>query len=526
MKNVLILILLSFSVYSCSNFYGTRSIAEVDVEVVSGLNFFEPNEKTSELLEQVADVEKLDSFLQKEIDKINLWVKQSAANYEVKFTKVKLEDGVLAKVVPEINGDKLIVQLKITPEGLKNPFVVMEELIHLYQITNAPISWGKFKNGFNSYVHAYHWAEVVWNAGSGSKVAEAQLARNKMEAALANQDAFETYSPLLKGSNREIAPEYFEKRLAQAQEDLLEKTKVAKKFLSEAQKKFEARKVIFDELEDNAEKFDDLVAKNDRKGVKKLLENYLPWELMEPSEKTSWINWLDAMEKPIKANRQLVFRGMYDDVIHKNEEKEVYLFSTLINKNQGNYNRRLRSLTTFREKPFSIKYLRLNDREIPYITKGVLSSSITTMMYNHSVEALGSPFLSTANLDVAMKFGPRQLGAFLIDERRLMPNPLPDSKYTYQHERLVPLVIFPDEVVHFHDYKADDQGISIVKPEIRKAHFKATLEKKLGRAITKEEASGYKSNGEFLDYGFKRLKNLFTPSRPTAGCLVLMEKFL
>jgi hypothetical protein len=48
-----------------------------------------------------------------------------------------------------------------------------------------------------------------------------------------------------------------------------------------------------DKFEDRQEKLDDLILKNDRAGLRKMLEAYLPWAVMEPVEANTWRIWLD-----------------------------------------------------------------------------------------------------------------------------------------------------------------------------------------------------------------------------------------
>jgi hypothetical protein len=236
---------------------------------------------------------------------------------------------------------------------------------------------------------------------------------------------------------------------------------------------------------------------------------------MEPSEVTAWKGWLDALEKPLRENQKLVFRGMYDDTIMKAADGTPFLMSTMLSRNQGNYTRRLRSFATMRDK-FGSRQLR--DSTTEYTLKGVDPPSLSVMMGNHAVEAKGSPFLSVADYDTATRFGPRKLGAFLVDERRLMPNPLPPSKYLWQEEKLVPLILFPDEVVYFHDYWGNPvPGVGPRDPLNRKKHFIAEVESRLGRKLTADEIGGPREGVEFLEGAFKRFTSIAAPGSGEEG---------
>jgi hypothetical protein len=218
------------------------------------------------------------------------------------------------------------------------------------------------------------------------------------------------------------------------------------------------RRAVIDALDKASEdqQFKTLIANNDRKGVSKLLKQYLPWEQMAPFEKKFWENHLNIIENPLPLDQRiLVYRGIDDDVIYAaNEggqalEKEsaqkdgkVFLMSTMMTKNQGTWNRRLRSLTAMNE-----KFIATNDNGSSEYTK---SARVTTMFFNHSREPKGSPFLSlTPSFEVAQRFGSKKMSAYLLDPREMSYNFA--SKYKNEIEFLMPLMVFPDEVVYFYD---------------------------------------------------------------------------
>lgn len=214
------------------------------------------------------------------------------------------------------------------------------------------------------------------------------------------------------------------------------------------------RKELLEELDnlDDSKQFRNLVANNDKKGVGNLLRKYLPWEDMAPIESKFWNNYLDVLENPLPLEKKvLVYRGIDDDYFHPLSvdgkrlsqddalrESKGFLMSTILVKNQGSWNRRLRSLES------------MNNKYIGTIVDGdsTVSSTarISTMFYKHSLEPKGSPFLSfTPGKNTSYLFGKHKAGIFLIDPRLLMVNAF--SGFKGELEFLLPFAVFPDEVV-------------------------------------------------------------------------------
>lgn len=221
-----------------------------------------------------------------------------------------------------------------------------------------------------------------------------------------------------------------------------------------------ARRTIIDVLDKVSEdqQFKTLIANNDRKGVSKLLKQYLPWEQMAPFEKKFWENHLDIIENPLPLEqRVLVYRGIDDDIIYAaneagqtldkeiaEKEAKVFFMSSIITKNQGTWNRRLRSLTAMNE-----KFIGTDLNGDSEFTK---SARITTMFFNHSREPKGSPFLSlTPSFEIAKRFGDNKMSAYLVDPRAMSYNYA--SNYKIEVEYLLPLTVFPDEVIYLYDSK-------------------------------------------------------------------------
>jgi hypothetical protein len=488
------------------------------------LSFFGPDEDTQKWMQALlGGKENPEAVLSREIERINKRFK-GKFNFFVDYqvSRESLAGNALAGIVPVIGKDGALgIRLQISAKGLENPAVVLEEIVHLYQITNAPAAWADGEAPLKSFIGPLHWLEVTWNAAQGSRRAQMLLARHELETVSVARDAAEYYSAMFStpalGSTLK---QYFDARTSHAEEILADATKVAKSEQTTRTHTYETTKAVMDGLERQKDKLDDLVARNDRAGVRKLVEKYVPWALLEPSEAQAWKKWLDAMERPNLKNRKLVFRGMYDDRIMTGENGAQFLFSTILSRNQGNYTRRLRSLSTMRERfgqePIEVYYVR-DKSPHAFSIEGQGMPEVSMMMYNHSIKAQGSPFLSVSNFDVARDFGARKIGAFLIDEARLMPNALAYPKYAYQQEWLVPLIIFPDEVVYIHDYDNDPKGTIPMDPELRKKDYLGRVAKALGRKVTKEESDGLPETKDFLREGLRRLVDLWPQTQANSA---------
>ncbi len=297
--------------------------------------------------------------------------------------------------------------------------------------------------------------EMYYNAYNGDPVALSNFARmrQKVASSLLDSDPLDNYfsENLIKWNQTAGLYEKLE---------LIELKK---------QKKLEAvRKLALDALDSASEdqQFKTLVAKNDRIGVTELLKQYLPWEQMPPFEKKYWENYIEVVLNPLPIEeRILLFRGLADDKLHpaykdgieipiKQAEKEgnVFVLSTVLARNQGSWNRRLRSLTSMYNKSIASRTSLRNKKPDNSYTR---SARIMTMMANHSSTPFGSPFLSlTHSYDVALGFALGKIGVYTIDPRMLAYNiasvslAVNPKDMSDELEALIPLTIFPEDVGH------------------------------------------------------------------------------
>jgi hypothetical protein len=396
--------------------------------------------------------------------------------------------------------------LKYTEKALQEPELLARDLTILEGL--------KFR--FSSKM-IYTTSENLYNAQNGSvmgkqktatsdySLLKSQVSRNEIE----NEFSFGD-EQLKERIKAEVSKELIEveKTNALLQEQALKTEKDRYKTLE----KWRHDTRILDKYEAQKNKLNDLILKNDRKGVRKMIEAYLPWPVMEPFETQAWKLWLEAIEHPNSENTVTALRGVdySTDKIQRltlaNGKERIAFMAPLLTKNQGNYTRRLRSLTTKREQ------------------NGRFSSTVPGVMlneqfYSHSKDPKGSSFLSfTIAPEVAINFKGVKLAknpegkdvyisnggllAVRIDARRLFPNLT--SGHLEEVEYLAPLVIFPDEIVAFQDF-ADST----------KDNFKEFYDKLMQKTGLSFPSAYTKMKSEYAPAGLKFMME--TSKQPLAG---------
>lgn len=225
----------------------------------------------------------------------------------------------------------------------------------------------------------------------------------------------------------------------------------------------------------------ELVARNDRKGVVKLLKKYLPLQTMGPFERKFWELHLEAMQSPVPFDQRVViYRGMrggrHNDVmgidgISRDEairDTRGFIFSNMfLDGKEHNWNRQLKSLGGNRNGDVGLMDYGVDNQ----------SSSLSTLFANHAGSSKGSPMISfTPDFNVA-SHGTRRI-AILIDPRLLHYNFM--SHLLQETEFFVPLFVFPDEVVGIWDH-------AITENKSANDYFKQQLEKLIERYYGKTQ---------------------------------------
>jgi hypothetical protein len=358
---------------------------------------------------------------------------QSAFNG--KFTTVMNESKSLPKDIAfkielDVIDSKYVVRVLYSAEGFFHP----ESMQALYNMISA-IS----KSGTTPFNTPYSVFEMYYNARERDLESLdnfLKMRANTNASSIGSSTGFELGQDIeeVKAMRESLAPEI-------------------KKLNKDRKVKEAARKAIMDQLDKASqdEQLKSLVARNDRAAVADLLKKYLPYEDMAPFEKRFWDQYIEVIRHPLPhQERILVYRGIDDDFIHQAvidgvevdkeasiKEGKAFLMSTGLVKNQGSWNRRLRSLESMNE-----KFIATVNNSSEYAR----SARISTIFKQHSKEAKGSPFLSfTPNIGVASNFGYKRTSAFLLDPRVIQYNYT--SGFESEKEFLAGLITFPDDLV-------------------------------------------------------------------------------
>lgn len=377
-----------------------------------------------------------------------------------------------SRIQIEFTPTHIQVNLTLSEAAAKNPEMAITDILLVHSIVR-----GTYDNNFDIKVNNYtisrfvesnirpaNFNELLTNARMGSLTAQARLTEVKMtllkEITLsgnlagldsARQQAIETLSQQLP------------QQVAAAQKMQRNQEKELARWRKEtgALEKYEAM---------NA-KLNDLILANDRSGVKKMIETYLPWAVMEPMEVQSWKTWLDAIENPSK-DTVIAFRGLdyKTDKLQRTSDGRIGMLSTVLTANQGSYTRRLRSLSTNRIKNGDSQSTEATGTKVEGASSlNIVHSKIYDQFKAHSRDPKASSFLSfTYSPSVANRFSgggvmetvdgktvekiKGGVVAVQVDRRRMVPNLV--SSYTSEIELLAPLIIFPDEVIAFEEGQA------------------------------------------------------------------------
>ena len=293
------------------------------------------------------------------------------------------------------------------------------------------------------------------------------------------------------------------------------------------------RKSALDALDKalEAKQLKTMVAKGDRAGVANLLKKYLPWEEMAPFEKQFWETYLEVVAKPVPLEqRVLIYRGLDEDAIYKaatkgaelTEEEAItdskaFIMSTLLVKNQGSWNRRLRSLEAMNDKYIT----RAKSEEFSDVSR------ISVMFSNHSGEPKGSPFISfTPNIKIAEEFGSKRISSYLIDPRLLNYNYT--SIFDHEIEHLLPLTTFPDELVGIADVELiKDQGLNPDRHKYLEKRLEQLITEEYGAAKKGEIITKIKRNSySFFKKNYAKMPAVKTGKSPASSNLAFYKKFL
>ncbi len=347
---------------------------------------------------------------------------------------------------PKLSAD---VAFKMDLEvGLNSYKITLTHAENRVSLASASEFSNFMNNTFRTYYNTtYSLAELLYNAKEGNLMSLsvlAKLRRDNVKNSIAGAYYGTAATPELKDSLQ-----YWEDKVLEFEKAERVEAKTRKKIQ-------EQRKAIIDKLDKATEdkQFKTLVAKNDRKGVAELLRTYLPWEQMPPFEKKYWETQLDIMVNPLPMDKRImIYRGIQDDMINSSivdgvelskdkalKEHKIFLMSTILTKNQGSYNRRLRSLTAMYEKTIT------THGESSTYTR---AARISTMFAVHAGGPVGSPFMSfSPRYAVAHNFGEDRKTVFFLDPRALTYN---TSGLAGEVEFLLPLVTFPDELGAVYD---------------------------------------------------------------------------
>lgn len=419
----------------------------------------------------------------------------------------------------EVDPKGVVVQFNIDKIALENPSLALTNFVMLNLIirkANPYLSGSQLSNLSQLMSHI----EVLKNAQAGSPVAQEYVAR--LELVNLNNLYLASDMPQF-----DLFKSQLEIEKQKAADKATAMHEIAKKYIVAQQKKIDRWREetqVLEKYESMDEKLNDLILNNDRKGVADMLRAYLPWAVMEPVEAKTWQLWIEAIEKPNKSKTTIAFRGI-DYATDKVQRKKtatgesIGLMSTVLTKNQGSYTRRLRSLSVNRLKNGS--------------ADGSPNIRMTTQILRHTSDPVASNFLSFSySPGEAAQFSGRDKpngesgGGFIavkVDSRRFRPNLFTIGG---EAELLVPLIIFPDEVLKYREGKfhADtdlEEFEKFVKDvsKIAKIDFIDVNGYSLQNTLVNEKQT---LRDVFNEDGYRFFSEIFPKSLPANSCSKVM----
>ncbi len=409
---------------------------------------------------------------------------------EIQFSS-QLPSDQLSSLTPMFNEEgEFEVLLRMDHRYSKNSVFLLEELARLKGIFNFGINWKVDQDGqvlpldefMGLGIHqssiGLSWAELWQSESKGSQLAAREMGDLELRLLRYSRYALRSFRLFKKLSEQQLIrdvgslaawhkikisnggdlatvwTQYYDGR----EKQLIDNSKgLAKRVRLELSHKknllaADAEKAINDRqnapFNNDVEFLYSMVASNDREGVARLLETFMPWQMMEPFEFGIWKEWVSAIRSPNRENSILLFRGV--DSKNKLEtagkEKDALgfeshsFYSNFLGHGRGSLVERIQSYKNMRE---AIGLFR--DQSITRVIP-----KISTIMRNHASNAHRSPFISfTLDPKVAASFV-TEGGGFLvarIDTRRTLPNIM--SALKHEFEVFVPLIVFPDEVVSY-----------------------------------------------------------------------------
>lgn len=416
---------------------------------------------------------------------------------------------------PELDKESTVVlRVDIDPRYLQDPAT-------LITIKNQLRELAQTFDGIRTFFHDHRqWVETFWNAQAGDPDAKLELKRYELHSLKNSEERWKAKIDTVKFPyDKKIVQTTFDRRKKLLEEEIanLRKESLAKRKAAET--KWKAGEKQRQTLESAKEKLDDLLKKNDRKGVSQLIRAYLPWDSMAPTEKIAWTQWLEAIENPRTDEKgsTILFRGLdQGERLFPGTNGNPGLMSTMLTKNQGNYTRRLRSYRANREIFGTAK----GAGEMLFnLTLEGKFPSLTGMMMFHAADPKGTPFISFSDFSVAKGFAQNGIVGVRIDNRRILPNSA--GSIPNELERLIPLVVFPDEVLHYQEITPydSDAGLDAAFKEREEAteKFRLAFEEKLGRKLTAAETENLEKAGwTFRDESFRTFVDHYVkPLEPT-----------